>query len=44
METKITKIDANEAKVDFSGRIMISYETKSDFEKELNAVIDKYRI
>lgn len=44
MGTIITRIDANEAKVEFSGFIIISYETKSDFEKELQELFDKYAI
>ena len=44
METKITRDDQMEAKVEFSGVILISYEQKSDFEKELAELIDKYAI
>ena len=44
MDTKITRIDEAEARVEFSGMILISYETKSEFEKELAEVIDKYAI
>lgn len=44
MDIKITRCDEYEATVEFLGNIQISYETKSDFEKELQEVIDKYAI
>ena len=44
MDIKITRIDEMEAKVEFSGSILITYEKKSDFEKELQALIDYYAI
>ena len=44
METKIKRVDRDEARVEFSGVILISYEQKSEFEKELQEVIDKYAI
>ena len=44
METIIKRVDESEATVEFNGKILISYETKSDFEKELQEVMDKYAI
>ena len=44
MDTKITRIDQNEVKVEFSGMILISYEQKSEFEKALQELIEQYAI
>jgi hypothetical protein len=44
METKITRIDESEARVDFSDYILISYQEKSAFEKDLQEVIERYAI
>ncbi len=43
MKIKITRTD-DDAIVEFSGNIVIYYESKSDFEKELNELIEKYAI
>ena len=44
MDTKIKRIDGNESKVEFSGYIIIVSETKSEFEKELQELIERYAI
>ena len=44
METKITRVDESEGRVEFKGLILISWEQKSEFEKELNELIEKYAI
>ena len=44
METKITRIDECEGRVEFSGLIIITWEKKSEFEKELKELIEKYAI
>lgn len=44
MDTKIIRVDESEGKVEFSGYIFISWETKSKFEEELEKLIDQYAI
>jgi hypothetical protein len=44
MEIKITRVDESEGRVEFSGLILISWPEKSAFEKELQAVIEKYAL
>ena len=44
MNTKITRVDESEGRVEFSGLILICWETKSAFEKELQELIEKYAI
>jgi citrate synthase len=44
MNTKITRIDESEGRVEFSGLIIISWLEKSAFEKELQALIEKYAL
>ncbi len=44
METTITRIDQMEARVEFGGSIVITYERKSDFQKELDEIVEKYAI
>jgi len=44
METKIIRVDESEGLVEFSGSIIISWQEKSNFEKELQALIEKYSL
>jgi hypothetical protein len=44
MDTKITRTDECESLVEFSGKIVIITETRTVFERELEAVIQKYSI
>ena len=44
MNTKITRVDESEGRVEFSGLIIISWQEKSSFEKELQALIEQYAL
>jgi len=44
MDTKITRVDESEGRVEFSGLIIISWQEKTAFEKELQALIEKYSL
>lgn len=44
METEITRSDESEGRVDFSGYIFISWETKTKFKEDLEALINQYAI
>jgi len=44
MNIKVKRVDESEGRVEFEGAIVISWETKSNFEKELQELIEKYAI